>query len=126
MPTIKTKEFDRPQIGALRNTSGNGTIVRLFDFRLLHDLRLDELAAAKKLTWDSETPYMVIRYPLANDKLDSSGRISVFIPPSSFQVRTFKKWGLAEDNYVEECNSQTGKQRKQWSVVGNKDSVEQE
>lgn len=110
------REFDRPQIGALRNTHGNGIVVRLFDFRLLHDIRLDEFAAAKGLTWDAKRPYLIVRCPTALDRLDAGGRIAPLTPEAAFRAQTFLTWREAEDDYIGDAKTKAGKTRRRWKA----------
>lgn len=106
-------EFAGRQVGALRNTDGGGIAVRLLDFRHLHDLRWDELAAWRGVRWSEKTPYLVVRYPAAKETI-VAGRLSLdFSPPNPFKVAVHADFGAAQDDYIAECGG-AGKARRKW------------
>lgn len=109
-------EFDAIKCGALRNSSGNGRIVRIIAKHLLHDQIWEQLAASKGLTWDSG--YLVLEYPAVAERVTADNRLELVPPFAHFKAAVHQDFIAAQDEYVADTKGKCGKTRRKWTALG--------
>ena len=121
------KNFSGVEVGALRNTVGNGRIVRILDARHIHDSVWDDLAKAKNLVWNAQMPYLTVEYPESKQSISSiTGRLVLDTTPiAPFKAETYSDFRLAQADYIADARNKAGKEREEWTPGNhNKESEE--